>query len=57
MDRQPFGDDLSHSHTRRQRSIRILEYDLHVCSQGTHLLLVQLLDVIPKKLNRALRLN
>ena len=55
MDGQPFGDDLSHGHTWRQRAIGVLEHDLHIGAQWPHLVLCQRVDVAVQKADAPFR--
>ena len=55
VDGQSFGDDLGHGHARRQGTIGVLEYDLHIGAQRPHLVLVQRVDVTVQKADAPFR--
>src|SRR5205823_14774408 len=54
---QALLDDLPDRQPRRQRSIRILEHDLHLLAQGPHRLCFECLDIAAHEHDRAPRLD
>src|SRR5690349_2576162 len=54
LNRQPFFDDLADGQTRRERTVGILEDDLHFLAERTHLLVRQAVDAVADVSNRSL---
>src|SRR6478752_8240945 len=54
MHQETFGHDLSGGETRAQGTERVLKHDLQLPPQRTHRLLVELLDIAPVEMDRAL---
>ena len=55
MDLEAFLDDVGDRHARRQRSVGILEHDLHVAAERAHFLEIQALQIAAHEGDQAVR--
>jgi ABC-type dipeptide/oligopeptide/nickel transport system ATPase component len=57
VDLEPFGDDLAHRQTRRQRAIGVLEDDLHFAPDRAQLAALQVFDIAAHEHDRPVGLD